>query len=425
MRSLRTAAILALGLAAAPVARAQADNDEFFAFDGTARQQMVLQAGLTNAQVYGAVAAVERVLMPMGTFDQTRMGGEFNWIWGVAQVPGCFGDNCRSGVYKLQTIDLTASNFAASYCSGKPGQDGGTRVCGFYAAAMTTTLASREGERFTDNLLWGMAGRGFGPVAPLMLGLGGSEYRRGMTSVRTSVVLGVNVTSPWLSGRVGYLGAPGDRGVYTDLSVDKIRAFLTTAVMEELQDVSMLAAGVRKLGADAQQAPAMVSAYVRSLRQLPPQNLSPSNDYQLPDVDDQVGAFRHISAHLKPEDILQLVDVDAAYLIQPVPQLYNLIGSLHTPGFHPRGDGVRSKDGSGGIAIGGGLVNLPELPAFGLRKSRNVNFHIEALGAMGDAFEGRMRFHINDPEYLVSFPFARNSWSFYYYLSVGEALLVK
>ena len=59
----------------------------------------------------------------------------------------------------------------------------------------------------------------FGKMTPvlllllgLMLGLGGTEFRRGMTSVQTSAILGVNVSSPWVSGRVGYLGATGDRG---------------------------------------------------------------------------------------------------------------------------------------------------------------------------------------------------------------------
>lgn len=401
---------------------AHAQDQEFYAFDGTARQQLAIQAGMTNAQVYGAVAAVNRVLMPQGKFDQTRMGGEFSWIWGVAQVPGCLGRDC-SGGYRLQTIDLTASNFAASLCTDDIGVGEETRVCGFYAGAMTTALGSKEGERFSDNVVWGLAGRGFGPVAPLMLGLGGTEYRRGMTSVQTSAVIGVNVTSPWASGRVGYLGATGDRGLYTDLSVDKVRAFITLALVEEFQELGALIAGVRKLGSDMEDAPGVLSAHIRSLRQLPPQNLGPASDYQLPDLDDQSGAFRQLSAHLKPEDILRLLDLDAAYLVQPTAQLYNLMGTLHTPGFHQRGsDG---SEGRGGIGIGGGLVQLPELPAFGLRKSKNVNFHIEAVGAMGDAFEGRMRFHVNDPEHLTSFPFARNSWSFYYYLSVGEAILFK
>ncbi len=418
----RAFAVLAAQAALLVAGLAHAQDQDFYAFDGTARQQLAIQAGMTNAQVYGAVSAVNRVLMPQGKFDQSRIGGEFNWIWGVAQVPGCLGKDC-SGGYRLQTIDLTASNFAASYCTGGGGEDAAEdlRLCAFYAGAMTTTLASREGERFTDNLVWGLAGRGFGPVAPLMLGLGGTEFRRGMTSVQTSAILGVNVSSPWVSGRVGYLGATGDRGLYTDLSADELRAFVTVALIEEFQEVGALLAGVRKLGADWEDAPAMLSAYVRSLRQLPPQNLTSGSDYQLPDLDDQAGAFHQWSAHVKPEDILRIVDVDAAYLIQPTPQLYNLIGTLHTPGFHQRG--AASSEGRGGIGIGGGLVQLPELPAFGLRKSQNVNFHVEAVGAMGDAFEGRMRFHINDPEYLTTFPFARNSWSFYYYLSVGEALL--
>lgn len=392
-------------------------GEDFYAFDGTARQQLVLQAGLTNAQVYGAVSAVERVLMPMGVFDQTRVGGEFNWIWGITEVPGCVGPDCRSG-YRMQTIDLSAGNFAASYCTGEDA----FRLCGFYAGAITATVAPKEDERINDNLIWGLVGRGFGPIAPLMLGLGGTEYRDGMTSVRTSAVLGVNVASPWISGRLGYLGAPGNRGLYTDFSADKVGAFVTAALMDGFQDINTLIAGVRKLGAQSREAPGMLSAYVRSLRMLPPQNLGTLTDYQLPSLDDQVGAFRQTTAHLKPQDILELVDLDAVYLVEPIPQLYNLVGSLHTPGYYMRGKPGETES-AGGVLVGGGLVNLPELPAYALRESKNINFHIEAYGAMGNSFEGRMRFHINDPEYLTTFPFARNAWSFYYYLSVGEGLL--
>lgn len=416
---LRSRLLLAAGCSLASglvSSRARAEEPPpFYAFDGTMRQQMVLQAGLTNAQTFGALQAVERVLMPEGRFDMGRLGGEFNWIWGAAQVPGCLGKDCSEG-YRLQTVDLTASNFAASVCTGDPDQ---LTLCGFYAAAMTTTIASAPGERFTDNMVLGLAGRGLGPVAPLMLGLGGTEYRKGLTSVQTSAILGVNVSSEWLSGRVGYLAATGDRGLYTDLSVDKIRAFVTLALTEQFSEVGALLAGVRQLGQDIKDAPGTLTAYVRSLRQLPPQNIEPANDYQLPDVADQLGAFQFLTAHLEPKDIGKLVDVDTAYLIRPTPQLYNAIVRLHTPGY---GRTVPGGEAMPQLAIGGGLVQLPALPAFGLRESRNVHFHLDVGGSMG-SFASLMRLQVNDPDHLATFPFARNAWSFYYYLTVGQDLL--
>ena len=48
------------------------EKEDFYAFDPTVRQQAAIQAGIVNAQTYGAVGAMNRVLMPNGVFDRSR-----------------------------------------------------------------------------------------------------------------------------------------------------------------------------------------------------------------------------------------------------------------------------------------------------------------------------------------------------------------
>lgn len=387
---------------------ARADDDYSKAFDGTVRQRMVIQAGLANARTYGAVAAVNHVLMPNGTLDATRIGGEFNWIWGAAKVPSMI-----NGQYILQTIDMTAGNFAASYCS----KGSGFRFCGFYAGAMTSIIAPKNGERFNDNLFLGIAGRAVGTLAPLAVLAGGSDFHKGMTTLSASAILGVNFKSEWVSGRVGYLGASGDRGFYGDINYEPVKAFITAALTEQFQEASMLVAGIRNLGQEIKDAPGILSAYVRDMRMVSPQTSDIADDYKLPKLKDQLGSFQFLTAHIDTSNIAKHLGVQAAYTLKPTPQIYNLDAILHTEGFSKGaiGKGV-------GAAIGGGLVQLPELPTYGLRSSKNIHFFAELSGSAGGLVFA-YRVNVNEPDILTTFPFARNAWGFYFLLSVGGKAL--
>jgi hypothetical protein len=124
------------------------------------------------------------------------------------------------------------------------------------------------------------------PGAPCWQSLFGGQVRDGIGAAYISAIVGVNANTDYISGRVGYLGAPGDRGLYADVSVDEIRAFATSAIMDEFKQLSVLMGGVRKLelGEDI----GLLSTYVRSIRQVPSQGLN--QDYELPEPSEQLGA---------------------------------------------------------------------------------------------------------------------------------------
>lgn len=369
---------------------------DFYAFDPTTRQQAAIQAGLTNAQIYGAVAAVERGLMPHGYFDRSRASNEFNWIREITQVPGCVGEYCAG--YKLQSIDLSAGNVALSYCDTND-TEADTRYCAFYAGAVTSTIAAKEGKRFSDNAISAVAGRAVGLLAPLMLLGGGVSLREGMNATYVSAILGVNVSSPYISGRVGYLGAPGHRGIYTDLSSDDLRTFVTAAVPTGFSDLWVLAGGIRQLPLGVEEL-GRLSTFVRSVRQVPIQQLS--DDYEIPDPSDQVGAYQRVTAHLNPKSLLGFLNIDGAYMIRPTPQLYNLIAGLD---FQL-------------LRIGGGIVRPPAVPSLGIEEKNHVHFHFGGGFREGE-LATEVRIFVNDPEILQSFPMARDSWGAYYLFSIG------
>lgn len=395
--------------------RAHADTfvDPFRGFDGTVRVDTAVTAAQRNAEVYGAVSALDRMIRRHGLKSPMTIGAEFNWIWSVAQIPGCNtknaleGQQCN-GEYRLQNIDLVGSNIAFQLC----GKDRDFQYCGFGANSVTATLASGPGSRFGDNLTWGLAGYAWGPTVG-WANLLGLEWRKGMNAIQGSGVVGVSGSySDWVTFRAGYIGATYSRGAYANLSVDKIKAFSTVAATEGFKRLPALLAGFDQLYLDNIGA---TSLYLRRL-------------LYAPGVLDNVpnpssGEFDFTTVHLEQISIARAVDVVGAYTVRPEPALHQAIVSLHNEAWHvpvtSGGQLAYSEEGSFGYAISAGVVGLPKMPYWGVPGGNAFYFNIEA-GAALPWFQARMTLRRNDPEILALFPFAQGAWNFHYYLSFTE-----
>lgn len=403
------------------LASADTLSDPFRAFDGTVRQSAALQASLQNAQIYSAMSAVDRIIVERNVHTGFALGGEFNWIWGVTQVPGCTtskpSDTCDS--YHLQTIDLAASNAAVQMCTGDE-----LGACAFYAGAITATLASEPGQRFGDNVTWGLVGRATAPLAPLYLAFGGTEWRSGMSAIQVSTILGVSVyTNDYLALRAGYVGSSGKRGLYANASSETIRAFATAALTDRFQKLPALMAGFDKLVlpfGDYQYVANTIGAttlYARKLQFEPPQIGSAAGDA----VQDPRSDFDFTTLHFEQTSMGSVLDFAGAYAIQPQKKLHQAIVRLHNPGYHtPRKPGEEPDEMMGaGVSLGVGMVDLPDLPFYGVEGGRRVHFELEG-GFDAGAFFAKIAFRRNDPTTLSYFPFAYDSWNLYYILGVGE-----
>ena len=66
---------------------AAAEADRLMPFSDTTRYNVATQATILNAQVFGAVRALDRLVVQQPKPGIFIVGFETNWIWGATQVP--------------------------------------------------------------------------------------------------------------------------------------------------------------------------------------------------------------------------------------------------------------------------------------------------------------------------------------------------
>jgi hypothetical protein len=410
----RAAAALSLALWALAPREARGDQTKSFrAFDGTTRHATALQASLINAKVFGAVRALDRLIIRPGISGPLQWGYEVNYLYSAVNVPGLE----EGGRYVLAPVDLTAHNLAVQLCTSSDRE--AFAACAFYSSSVTAGFLPSDGnDRFVlffGGLTMPLAGH---LVAPLSVA-GVTQARTGLTSFQFSVIAGGTLrVGDWLSARGGVVGAIEQRGFYGNVYSDKTKLFATAALTDGFGDLATFLAGLDQLvlpvgeARDVARTIGATTLYARQARFVVPQLAQDVRGT----ATDLTGRFDLWTAHFEQLNIADAFDVMVAYAVKPTPLLHQLMLGVHSP---KAATVVRTREGQGFVGASGGVVSLPNLPFYGIEGGRRFAFSIEG-GAASKDFGAKVAVRLNDPEVLTYFPFAQNSLNFYLTLHGGS-----
>lgn len=418
MRLLRIAALSAAGFLALPASLARAGGtpgEGPQAYVDTVSYAAANQAYATSAIIYGVTSQVDRALRERLKPTGLIVDYKIDLIFNAVSVPGiCRGANCPADGYSLQQVDIMSGALTLGYCHGdKPEEFSG---CFFGATGFTGAIAAPGvGSRMIiDGFMLPL-----GPVIGGMYAVGithkngdDTKYVGGITP---SYVVGYGGKIPGFGEvRLGYLDNASQAGLYTNLTVTRIRGFLAAALTDGLKNVPFLNTGFRDLMPGGEELAEKIGSSTLSARKL---DFSPPTASGIEQPRNVVNMW---TAHVRQVSMGKVVDLGAAAGWQPSTFLHELSVGVHTPNFAvPRGpDGRPIWKDEGGVAaaIHGGMVELPKLPYYGVTggKSAYLSVALEAR-AMSDKSDVRFRVGVrrNDPEVLASFPFAQNAFNFY------------
>ncbi|MBK7584083.1 MAG: hypothetical protein IPI67_28280 [Myxococcales bacterium] len=420
-RSLVCVAVLTITSAAG----AQDFGGDFFApegfslLEGTTRYEAARQAGITNAQVYGAVGAFDRYVIPVlgaELEDGENLGLfaiEYGAIINAARAPGgCktkitdATEGCLRGI-SMNNVDLYSSNFAFGYRGGLFGF--------FYTASYTLPVVVGEGlNRGSYGYITMM-----GPViahtlSPLRL-FGKSTFNKVLPGDVDGVV-GVSMNTKVGSAYAGYVYS---QGVFGDIDVPELKSFVTTVLSQKFKELSYLKGGLRQFDYFSKSVPETIgrtSLYGRKLQLVPPQPAG------VTDIADRQNLIDFVTVHFEQTDIAKYVDARVAYATTPVAQLHEARLSLHTENYaFNRGPYVEhgyqgDKKVPVEASLTAGMVSLPNLWYYGVEGGRRLSLTAEL--SVGPA---RVSIRRNDPEVLSTFPVAYDAWSFFAGIGIGFA----
>lgn len=392
---------------AAPLARA--DNnfyspDGYTLTPGTTRYEAARQAAATNAQIFGAVGAYSRHVVPLlkKEGDGAMFELEYHATINAAKAPGeCkvkLGkalDGCNLGT-SINHLDLYGSNFAIAYKGGP--------ISLFYSASLTMPVVIGPG-----------INRGLFPY----LTITGPVLAHAMVPMRLiskdfgkDVLPGIGIDAIGGGGFVSsYLTVNGgyalSQGLFGDIQVPKLQGFVTALVGDKFRELSTLVAGLRQFDyfglTDFTDTAGRTTLYARQLRYIPPQTAATPTDAAANDQRD--GAFNFVSGHLEQTDIAGYLDVSLSYLTKPTALLHEASVTVHTKGFRAQ-EAVQGSDPNAALRVGLtlGMVNLPDLYDFGVEGGRRFRFGLEIADGF---FYASIR--SNDPQTLAMFPMAYNA----------------
>ncbi len=399
-------AALAAAFLVAPAARADKD---FFSIDGyqltpgSTRYEAARQAAVSNAQIFGAVGAYNRHIVPLLTSgkDGALFELEYHATINAAKAPGSCPtklgkdlDGCNLGT-SINHLDLYGSNFAIAYRGGP--------LSLFYSASLTMPVVVGPG-----------LNRGLLPY----LTITGPVFAHAMVPMRLiskdfgkDILPGIGIDAIGGGGFVSdYITINGgyalSQGLFGDIQIPKLQGFATALLGDKFKDVVTFLAGIRQFDyfglKEFTDTAGRTSLYARQLRYIPPQTAQPGDSSAATDQRD--GAFNFISGHLEQTDIVGYFDVSLSYLTKPTPLLQEASVSIHTKGF--RAHEAKIGEGENGLHAGLtlGLVTLPDLYDFGVEGGRRFRFGLEISDGI---FYASVR--SNDPQTLAMFPMAYNA----------------
>lgn len=366
--------------------------------EGTVPFLNAFEARKTNAQLFGTVGFFERVMLtpsPMRAGLGEDMGLDYDaedpplplWAWEVNVITNAVrlpvvnsGSGCgRDLRYGLQSLDLYAANSALRIPLFEFELGGEQASVGLFSAGGVTASVLQNSNRFFQTYQFaaiGLLGTYFPPA--VLAFEDDSGFQR--------------ITGDFILGAEGDFGAYGDfylgyalsRGLYTNLTVPKIKFFASALVAQELESVPLLQAGFQAIKTlDAIGKSAIWGRRQQLSTGAAAQNEAPAaqslrlttGNYSQTDI--EIGSWARL-------------DLSLSYAFEPEPFLHKLQGSLYTPDF---------KESLFGLRVDFGLIDFPQAPFLGVEGGQR-------LSVVADL--GLLRIGYNDPNLFEAFPYARD-----------------
>lgn len=399
----------------------------------TVGYEVIRQAASTNAQIYGAIGVFDRKILP--TVDKLRTakeqssksgGGVFfdfystvgvGNVTAVCGVPGTAIENEDSkcdGLARQYSADLYSISAAGVWGDGNKG---------FFAAA-SYSLAMIPGPAGSAEGV-GMRGVYFGYLGLLAVGgmpiyrlLGKKVFNWLMPGSADGMIGGYYALGP-IHGYAGYVLS---QGVFGDVSVPKLNMFVSTAVAQEFHSLALLRGGFRHFdyfeNKDLVKKIGYTSLFARQVKIITPRSVA------LPGGDsiNELKQISFLSGHIEQSDISSIVDVRLAYAFIPQSVVHDARVGIHTPMYRRASVTSSSQEESSknllgwGGGITAGRVSLPNLYYYGAKGGPRFSFTAEA-GYIARDMKFLTFVRMNDPEFLISFPYAYDA------LNIGLQLM--
>lgn len=367
---------------------------------GTVPFHIAEQAIDTNAQVYGAVAFAEEVLLADGgSFWGLRMHNLYN----VTRLPTAAA--CPTELqWGSAGLDLYASSSGLLIPLFMGNDDLDVRL--FYAGSVTGSVLQFPSDRWGSNRVftgYGYAGAAIGftyaaPAAPLLTNGSGVQQMVG------DFVAGTEVSLPKhpdvASLRAGYVYS---QGLYSNLNSRRLRLFATALLTDQFALLALAKGGLDKVVLPWEKA-GKTSLFGRNQvlkGPSPATEPDPGATTAQPGAADDAGPGKIdlTTLHFQQHDIGGYLDVSAAYALLPRPFLHEGSATLKLPG-----ELVGLPEGMPLFTGTIGVTEMPAMPWYAVEGGRQVYLDI----SLADVVHIRR----NDPATLVVFPYAQNATEF-------------
>jgi len=397
--------LLALGLF---LATASAE-DEFAAFNDTARLATLLAGAKQNGRVYGAISAYDRFVGRSPYGDTFVFAGEASSVINVMTVPGCVDSKCTE--YATKQYDLVASNTAIQFCT-----EGDTRFCGFGAFAVTGVFGSDE--RLLKHFMFHVVTRLQSSIGIYSL-LGKEQHSGDASGFIPSGLIGASTRiGGVVTARGGFVNGVDETGLYGNATIEPARLFGTVALTEDFANLNTFLGGLDRLPLPG--AVGMPSLFARKLQFGSPGRINALGQASA----DPKARFDFWTLHAQQESIGNRIDIFYAQEVHPFSKPHMMAIAYHTPNYHARPGDEEVDFGTTNWSIAAGAVELPTIASMGVRGGLKpyVDAEVQLRGGNTDkGGHGSLRLRLNEPEFLTMFPFAQNSMMIYYSFQLGSA----
>ena len=367
---------------------------------GTVPYLNTFNAKETNAQIFGTVGFFERVMLrpsslgaalavdldELGEFEEGDdeepplpfWAWEINVINNVVRVPVVnLGSGCGRDVrYGMQSMDLYAANSALRIplleftLAGER-----STVSVFYAGGVTANLIENTNPVFQTYRFAGIGLLGtYMPPAVLAF-----EDDGGFQQISGDFIVGARGDF----GDFGdlYLGYVWSQGIYTNLSIPKLKAFASALIESEETDVPLLEAGLKAIK--------LVDSLGKSSLWGRRQELALGSQ-----VATGAEPLRLTTGNFSQEDIrlgdVFLLDLYGSYAFEPEPFLHKVGGAIHVAGLYRF------------VRLSVGTIDFPDQPHLAVTGGRRWSV-VSDLGPF--------RVGYNDPDLFDAFPYARDFYN--------------
>lgn len=392
--------------------------------EGTVGFRVAQQSQRTNAQAFGAVQLAEEALF---SSDETDLDGDgkpdrtepfqgdygvalrLNTVFNVARVPTIYSGKCFDDLttgqrrdYGMHSVDLYAT--AVAYRFRIPQL---RRVSLFYAGSITgSTMGVPDSDagswfdavtrtRYNTTYLYGFSALPLSFLAPLAPLINKDDAP---TQLAGDFIAGFEADLPTIgAARFGYAYS---RGLFTNITVDRIRLLLEGLITQEFSSLALLKGGFQRF--TTLDGVGRTSLYGRHMQLATPR------------TDDVKAASRGLfselgltTAHFEQTDIGKYFDIRLAYAFQPTPFIHEARVGLH-------GSNTLGKDYSAFdlFRVSAGIVQLPSLPFYGVEGGRAFSFELSMVLQTEDG-SFQMGVQRNAPDLLVVFPYAYDATNFF------------